>query len=540
MGATQSAVEPLCLLYANPLWREGERGGGEVPPLDVQQEAALLTEAPGASAAMKVELATASKLARLLAAAPSGYRLILHLSLHCGEAGQVMLLEDDNGGAHPFSLDDLRGLLATTGGADRLGLVFLHACCSDLAGMVFVEAGAPHVICCRGAVFDATARCFTRAFYHAFCTGSKSVGQAFDIAKYEIQTVPQVGLRGEAEKYMLLPMGDASHSAMRFDLLAATLLASSGPSAFAVCSALLPRKVEDFCGRARDLWLLMQHLGSARRCVAVCGPAQVGKSALLAELARFAGAPGRRFEGRTVHLALSEEDLVGDLGGLEGSCGIASERPARAWPLIRFLRALASAVTRVVAGCVTDCETTEMADDIFSPMTDARFLRTRVVQGLLRLESGSLKVLVIVDGLDSLLEDPTTVEELRKVMTEILLRTEKVVLVFGARQATFQALGAHKVVAFPLEPLRPGDCARLFLWRVHRPLVVGDLSEAAGEVAAGDIPLNVNAQNRGMVFGQLARHPLLLDCKGLPGLLRRTADRVLPGGGSLWALHRGG
>lgn len=504
----------------------------------MQQEAALLTEAAGDGAAMKVELATASKLARLLAAAPSGYRLILHLSLHCGDSGQMLLLEDDNGGAHAFSLDDLKGLLAATGGADRLGLVFLHACCSDLAGMIFVEAGAPHVICCRGAVFDATARCFTRAFYHAFCTGSKSVGQAFEIAKYEIQTVPQVGLRGEAEKYMLLPQGSSAHGAMRFDLLAATLLASSGPSAFAMCSAMLPNRVEDFCGRARDLWLLMQHLGSPRRCVAVCGPAQVGKSALLAELARFAGAPGRRFEGRTVHIALSQEDIEGDLGGLEGACNTSMESTTWALPLIRFLRVLANAVTRVVAGFVADCELTDMADDMFSPMTDARFLRTRVVQGLSKLEAGGLKVLVIIDGLNLLLEDPSTVEELRKVMTEILLRTERVVLVFGAREATFQALGAHKVVAFPLEPLRPTDCARLFLWRVHRPLVVGDLSEAAGE-AAGGLPLSVNAQNRGLVLSQLSSHPLLLQCGGLPGLLRKAADRVLPGRGSLWALHRG-
>merc|ERR1712061_203908 len=103
-------------------------------------------------------------------------------------------------------------MLAATGGADRIGMVFLNACCSELAGRVFINAGATRVICCRGVVFDATARCFARAFYHAFCAGGKSVSQAFDIAKYELYTVPQVGLRGEAEKYLLLPLGSKAHN----------------------------------------------------------------------------------------------------------------------------------------------------------------------------------------------------------------------------------------------------------------------------------------------------------------------------------------
>jgi len=476
-------------------------------------------------------------LARLLAAAPGGYRLTLHLSMHCADSGQQLLLEDDNGGAHAFSLDDLRGLLAATGGAERLGLVFLHACCSDLAGQVFVEAGAPHVICCRGAVFDATARCFTRAFYHAFCAGSKTLGQAFDIAKYEILTVPQVGLRGEAEKYMLLPPGESLHGATRFDLLASTLLSAPCPSPFTACSALLPNRVEDFCGRARDLWLLMQHLGSSRRCVAVCGSAQVGKSALLAELARFAGAPGRRFEGRTVHLTVPAEEEDRELLAVldDGfSCAESSWAPR---PLLGFLRALANACACVAAGAPVDCETSDMAEEILSPMADARLLRARVVQGLLRLEAGGQRLLLVIDELDALLAEPSALEELRKVLTEILLRTERVVLVLGARQAPFQALGAHKVVAFHVEPLRSSDCARLFLWRVHRPLVVGDLLEAAGE-DAGTLPLVMNAQNRGLVLSQLSSHPLLVQCGGSPGLLRAAADRVLPGGGSLWALHR--
>ena len=37
-------------------------------------------------------------------------------------------------------------------------------------------------------------------------------------------------------------------------------------------SSQLPASREDFCGRARDMWLLLQHLGSSRRCALVHGP----------------------------------------------------------------------------------------------------------------------------------------------------------------------------------------------------------------------------------------------------------------------------
>ncbi|CAJ1337124.1 unnamed protein product, partial [Effrenium voratum] len=72
-------------------------------------------------------------------------------------------------------------------------------------------------VCCRGSVFDATAQCFTRAFYRAFAAG-KSVQQAFDLARLEIRTAPQPGLRAEAEKYLLLPEGSHLHQSCFCDL----------------------------------------------------------------------------------------------------------------------------------------------------------------------------------------------------------------------------------------------------------------------------------------------------------------------------------
>lgn len=110
----------------------------------------------------------------------------------------------------------------------------------------------------------------------------------------------------------------------------------------------------------------------------------------------------------------------------------------------------------------------------------------------------------------------------------------------GSRVAVSQALGTHKVVAFTLQPLAPADATRLFLCRVHRPLVVADLSEGVGEASA-NIPLDfahMNGQKRAAVLAQLSNHPLLRDCGGIPGRLHAAADRVLPGRGTLWDIQR--
>eukprot|EP00929_Paragymnodinium_shiwhaense_P059599 TRINITY_DN29843_c0_g1_i2.p1 TRINITY_DN29843_c0_g1~~TRINITY_DN29843_c0_g1_i2.p1 ORF type:complete len:1570 (+),score=387.15 TRINITY_DN29843_c0_g1_i2:49-4758(+) len=565
-GSGGSRVSPpIHLLYASPLWREAQQGM-ELPPVDVQQEAALLVEAISMSASpqLRVEPATSNHLQRLLTTLTSSAvtegasgregSSVLHISLHCCDSGQQLLLEDDNGGAQALPVQDLEALLAATGGCERLGLVFLNSCCSDMAGHAFVSAGAQHVLCCRGAVFDVTARIFTRAFYLALYTASKTIGQAFEIAKAAIRTVPQVGLRGEAEKYLLLPEG-IDHSASVYDwslpacrgqrtsTLPSTL---SLASPFATCNSALPGAVEDFCGRARELWLLMQHLGSGRRCVVVCGAEQVGKTALLVELARFGGAPGRRFGGRVVHLELCEDEFFGPDMGLDielpGACPDpealqSSSVTGSCAPVAMFLRRLEAAVQRTLTGHSGVFSEGDFDESMsLSALAERRFSMASIMQGLQRIESTG-PALLIVDGLDPLLSEPAASEEVQKILREALLRTEKVILVLSSREPSFQSLNPHKAVAFRLEALRASDAARLFLWRVHRPLCWVDLSEAAGEGATG-LPLIINAQNRNMVLSRLAGHPLMQHCSGNPGAIRAAADRVLPGGGTLWDIHR--
>lgn len=524
--------QPLYLLYASPLWRSGEVSQ-DVPPLDVEREVSFLSESAGGRLPIRVELLTAVNLHRLLTTVPDDHRLVLHLSLHCTNSGQELLLEDEQGGGHSLTLQDLQALLDTTGVAERLGLVFLNACSSELAGQIFIQAGAPNVVCCRGAVFDATARCFTRAFYLALCTGSKTIGQAFENAKAAIRLVPQVGLRGEADKYLLLPES-SSHNEVLAEILPGCSGVGAAPAAqgadcsFSACWARLPSRVEDFTGRARELWLLLQHLASCRRATLICGEPQVGKSALLVELARYAGALGRRFANRAIHMVLRDGDLPGDEAE-QGPIG-----GVRAFLRMLFL-AITDASSRGDVAGAGHGDTTDLEVDV-SPESEAQILRGRIMQALLKLESGDQSVLLIIDGLESIAKLPAVYEELRSLMKGILIRTKRVLLAFGSRRADFQALGEHKVVAFPVEPLRPMDAARLFLWRVHRPLEVADISEAAGDAAKG-IPVVTNAQNRQLVFSKVAEHPLLVQCRGIPGAVRSVADCVLPQGPTMWELY---
>lgn len=255
---------------------------------------------------------------------------------------------------------------------------------------------------------------------------------------------------------------------------------------------------------------------------------------MLSELLRFAGAPGRRFAGQIVHVDVPDD-------------GEDAEWVVR---ILEFVRSFAAAAGRAAAGSrrgelprLAELEggSSPLADGLsISAASETRSLKSQIVRSLQELEGrgGELGgTLVIIDGLDALLRDATVAEEVRKVLLEVLVRTERTVLLLGARSAPFQALGAHKAVAFQVEPLQPLSAARLFLRRVHRPLTLADLSEAAGDAAKG-LPLITTAQNRNMVLEQISVHPLLLGCAGNPAQLRAAADRVLPGSGSLWAMCR--
>lgn len=69
----------------------------------------------------------------------------LHFSGH-GHP-QFLNFEDGRSGLHLLTLDALRRLLRA--GGLKLDFVFVSACFSRPTGEAFVEAGVPHVVCCK-------------------------------------------------------------------------------------------------------------------------------------------------------------------------------------------------------------------------------------------------------------------------------------------------------------------------------------------------------------------------------------------------------
>ncbi|CAE8700366.1 unnamed protein product [Polarella glacialis] len=194
-----------------------------------------------------------------------------------------------------------------------------------------MEAGVPHVICCRGKVFDGACKTFTRAFYRSLAAG-RQVFAAFEYAKESVACAPQAGLRAESSKFLLLPRQE--------DLLKIPSLASSmsqhymatlrqlsarkvdsqvangeaprlGNAANAIAKNCLPPRNQHFLGRASEMVEMARHIarggGSERgaRVVNVWGKSQgIGKTAMLAEFTRFCVCPGRLFAGAAIWVPL--------------------------------------------------------------------------------------------------------------------------------------------------------------------------------------------------------------------------------------------
>merc|ERR1712139_43695 len=104
------------------------------------------------------------------------------------------------------------------------------------------------------------------------------------------------------------------------------------------------------------------------------------------------------------------------------------------------------------------------------------------------------------------------------------------------RHAAVHTLGVHKVICFEPWPLRPAEIGRLFLLRIHRPLLVTDLSEGVDK-QLGHGRVLVNSSNRARVHVEISRHPLVCQCMGNPGKLKTIADFVVPGSGSLFDIY---
>ncbi|CAE7410406.1 unnamed protein product [Symbiodinium sp. CCMP2592] len=578
----------LYFLYASPL---------TVDTIDVRAELQLLREALRAGQTtggdqnefkfdfkveLDIRLGLSSTLLELLAHGDSAWPnspVFLHCAMHAGYAanGQslepFLLLEDEVGCSQPLPRWRLLQWLRQSqdqGRKSPLSAVFLNCCDSEGIAGAFMEAGVPHVICCRGRVFDGACKTFTKAFYRALAAG-RQVFSAYEYARESVATAPQAGLRAEAPKFLLLPRQEdvlrypglsvapmARHYGATLQLLtarvldgrqlgnAASALQWMGAGGSETSKSVLPGRHQHFLGRAQEMVEMARHLsrGGDRhaRVVNVWGKAPgLGKTAMLAEFTRFCNYPGRLFEGASIWVTLTLESPTETLSGplsLEraSSSGSNSERGHL------FLEQVAQAVTNFM-------------EQVYGRKSHFENLREGLLWALRRLDIQG-RTLLVLDGI----EDWVDSSAVRGLLADMLQATERLCLLFGSRIHVQNSFAGLKTDNLELRPLQARDAAQLFLFRVHRHLYWKDIwknkeewmskaknwygdavySKVAdrSQLETGEVPIALQRENRDEVLDALAAMPLLSEfCQGIPLRIQQTAERVTATLPCLWDLH---
>lgn len=555
----------MYFLYASPL---------TVDALDIRAELQLLREAlceQEYRVEIDVRLGLSSTLLELLAHGDRAYPgapVFLHCAMHAGYAASThglepfLLLEDEVGGPQPLPRWRLlQWLRQREGQKCPLSGVFLNCCDSEGIAGAFMEAGVPHVICCRGRVFDGACKTFTKAFYRSLAAG-RQVFSAFEFAQESVAFSPQAGLRPEAQKFVLLPRQEdvlkypglsvapmARHYSATLQLLTGHAIDESkelGNTSKAMkwmgaeSSTVLPGRHQHFLGRAQEMVEMARHLSRSDRArvVNVWGKAPgLGKTAMLAEFTRFCIYPGRLFEGLAIWVPLRfapPEPTPGLLPLVRASSGPRSERGDL------FLEQV---MTSVIS---------------FMEQIDGRAPGTKSYETLLwslrRLECQG-RVLLVLDGV----EDWVDSMAVRMLLADMLQATERLCILLGSRIHVQSSFGGLKTDNLELKPLQPKDAAQLFLYRVHRHLYWKDIWRSKEEwmkkatewygdniykkvadrslLDTGDVPITLEREKREEVLNALAAMPLLSEfCQGIPLRIQQTAERVTSSLPSLWVL----
>eukprot|EP00434_Breviolum_minutum_P035558 symbB.v1.2.031477.t2/scaffold3659.1/size52467/1 len=536
----------LYFLYASPL---------TVDALDVRSELQLLRDALSEEdfrVEIDVRLGLSSTLLELLAhgdRAFPGAPVFLHCAMHAGYASTThglepfLLLEDEVGQPQPLPRWRLLQWLRQTEGLKcPLSGVFLNCCDSEGVAGAFMEAGVPHVVCCRGRVFDGACKTFTKAFYRSLAAG-RQVFSAFEYAQESVAFSPQAGLRPEAAKFLLLPRQEdvlkcpglsvapmARHYSATLQMLTAHALEDAkelgnvGNAAKAMkwmggdSTGVLPGRHQHFLGRAQEMVEMARHFSRSDRArvVNVWGKAPgLGKTAMLAEFARFCIYPGRLFEGLAVWVPLkfaAPEVTPGLPPLVRASSGPRSERGDL------FLEQVLKAVTSFTEQI--DGRAPSTAGDGYSTLL--WILRRLECQG---------RVLLVLDGIEDWVDS-----------------LARLCLLLGSRIHVQNSFGGMKTDNLELKPLQPKDAAQLFLYRVHRHLYWKDLWRKKDEwmkkatewygdniyskvadrslLDTGDVPITLEREKREEVLNALAAMPLLSEfCQGIPLRIQQTAER---------------
>ncbi|CAE8738387.1 unnamed protein product [Polarella glacialis] len=569
--ARLDAIREVFCLYASPL---------DHPPINVRSEVETLRDAfaeSGSRVALKVGVATAASLIKLLTLAKARKGLVLHLSAHAiisdkGEPGLV--LEDARGAAHVLwrqSLEEILGIREQ--GLRNVSLLFLSTCWSEELAQVFVECGCRHVVALRSRVHDAAARRFSQQFYLSLGVGEPLLA-AWESARTALRVEAERELVEQAEHFVLFGQ-HGSDEAMLRDLCGSEEQSSDGsPTMREVEDVSLfldmkvPPRPEHFVGRTQVIYEVLHVFGGlhGRRACTVHGPEGIGKSALGVEIAHFAAAPGRLFScavrvlrlesmepsGFTAAIEDELESLAIQLGVvLRPSSGDSRTSLASSWhSQPGSLRRTSFESSRGDADWGSEPSSSSLS--LPTPVTsnDADSLaflvpeRQRIRRGFQQIERSrrGQKILLVVDDEVGAVGSSN---DIHKLLGELLEHTHQLHVLICTRAPIYRSLGTTKVVNVPLKGLGEAEAAKLFLQRIHRPLshldflVPGpDGGDRSGGMAHGEASPPSARTTMESTIRRLSGHPLLARLGGHPGQIRAASSFVIPGGPSLLQLSR--
>jgi hypothetical protein len=205
----------------------------------------------------------------------------LHYSGHGYE--ERLAFEDGEGGAVWFGVQALHDLVKQTNG-EPFKLVFVSSCNSERAGNAFVDAGVPHVVCCKqdSVLQDSAALEFTHQFYSSLTLGH-TVQFSFD------QGCRAVREAKEKENFILLPR-EANHDTSLFRDAAIIgkrpPIEKSSRQTSKPSSRSPPTPPYYFVGREIDMYHLL-HEVLTNRLVSVTGEDGIGKSSLVRGVCQY-------------------------------------------------------------------------------------------------------------------------------------------------------------------------------------------------------------------------------------------------------------
>jgi len=544
----------LLMLYASPL---------DQTPINVHREVEALEEAladSGSRFRLKVGVATAGSLTKLLTLARSRKGLVLHLSAHAIERhGRLgIVLEDGKAASHILWRENLEEILGVRErGLKNISVLFLSACSSEALAQIFVECGCRHVIATREKVHDTAARHFAQHLYLSLGVG-QSLLAAWECARQALRIEANRDYAGQAEHFVLFGQHGADRLTLESSLgsedgaLESVPLLRELEDASMFLDAKLPPRAEHFVGRTQIMAELLHSFGGAnsRRASVVHGPAGIGKSALGIELAHFASVPGRLFSCSVRIVCVDSCDLTALLESIaEEVESLAGQSRVQLRPCSASSRASLQAAAPEQLWSASPCSSYElrrppplptkgMGTAHHDALASIQPVRQRLKSSLKALERARPRARFLV-VLDDEAGAVSGCLEVQRLLGEMLENTYHLHILILSREPVYWSLGTTKVLNIPLKGLAEADATRLFLQRVHRPLGPHDFlptsilaAHSAGGVGAAMVPPDKAARLEAASL-RLRGHPLIQRLEGHPGRIREASSRVTPGGPSL-------